>query len=208
MSVVKSITATLIGAAIEDGHIQSIEDPLTRYLPQLSGSAYEGVSIRNLLQMASGVKWDETYTDPRSDRRRMLEVQGAQEPGGVLALMTKLPRAAAPGSRWNYSTGETHVAGALLRAAVRKPLTEYLSERIWSRFGMESNATWWLDSPDGLEVGGSGLSATLRDYGRFGLFLLEGGKAGGEQILPADWMKDAGSPKIVGGKPVDYGYML
>lgn len=208
MSVVKSITATLIGAAIKDGHIQSIDDSLTRYLPQLSGSAYEGVSIRNLLQMASGVKWDETYTDPRSDRRRMLEVQGAQQPGGVLALMAKLPRAAAPGSRWNYSTGETHVAGALLRAAVRKPLAEYLSERIWARFGMESNATWWLDSPDGLEVGGSGLSATLRDYGRFGLFLLEGGKAGGEQILPADWMKDAGSPKIVGGKPVDYGYML
>ena len=208
MSVVKSITATLIGAAIKDGHIQSIDDSITRYLPQLSGSAYEGVSVRNLLQMASGVKWDETYTDPRSDRRRMLEVQLAQQPGGVLALMAKLPRAAPPGSRWNYSTGETHVVGALLRAAVRKPVAEYLSERIWARFGMESHATWWLDSPDGLEVGGSGLSATLRDYGRFGLFLLEGGKAGGERILPADWITDAGSPKIVGGKPVDYGYML
>ncbi|MBI1899446.1 MAG: beta-lactamase family protein, partial [Acidobacteria bacterium] len=177
MSVVKSITATLIGAAIKDGYIQSLDDSLTRYLPQLSGSAYEGVSVRHLLQMASGVKWDETYTDPRSDRRRMLEVQATQQPGGVLALMARLPRAAASGSRWNYSTGETHVAGALLRAAVRKPLAEYLSDRIWARFGMESDATWWLESPDGLEVGGSGLSATLRDYGRFGLFLAEGGKA-------------------------------
>lgn len=208
MSVVKSITATLIGAAIKEGHIRSIDDPITRYLPELSASAYEGVSVRNLLQMASGVAWDETYTDPKSDRRRMLEVQVSQRPGGVLALMAKLPRATMPGTRWNYSTGETHVAGALLRAAVRKPLADYLSDRIWARFGMESDATWWLESPDGLEVGGSGLSATLRDYGRFGLFLLEGGKAGGEQILPDDWVKDAGSPKIVSGKPVDYGYML
>ena len=208
MSVVKSITATLIGAAIKEGHIQSIDDRITQYLPQLSGSAYEGVSVRNLLQMTSGVKWDETYTDPRSDRRQMLEAQQAQRPGGVLALMARLPRAATPGSRWNYSTGETHVAGALLRAAVRKPLAEYLSDKIWTKFGMESDATWWLESPDGLEVGGSGLSATLRDYGRFGLFLNEGGKAGGEQIVPDGWVKVAGSPKIVDGKPVDYGYML
>jgi CubicO group peptidase (beta-lactamase class C family) len=208
MSVVKSITATLIGAAIKDGHIHSLDDPITRYLPQLSGGAYNGVSVRNLLQMASGVQWDETYTDPESDRRRMLEVQQAQQPGGVLALMARLPRAAMPGTRWNYSTGETHVAGALLRAAVGKPLAGYLSDRVWARFGMESNATWWLESPGGLEVGGSGLSATLRDYGRFGLFLLASGKVGGEQILPDDWLKEAGSPKIVDRKPVDYGYML
>jgi CubicO group peptidase (beta-lactamase class C family) len=208
MSVVKSITATLIGAAIKDGHIRSIDDALTRYLPDLSTSAYDGVTVRNLLQMASGVSWDETYTDPKSDRRRMLEVQQSQLAGGILALMARLPRAALPGTRWNYSTGETHVAGALLRAAVRKPLAEYLSDRIWARFGMESDATWWLESPGGLEVGGSGLSATLRDYGRFGLFLLSGGKAGGEQILPDDWVKDAGSPKIVNGQPVNYGYML
>src|SRR5262245_10405677 len=199
MSVVKSITATLIGAAIEDGHIQSIEDPLTRYLPQLSGSAYEGVTVRNLLQMASGVKWDETYTNPASDRRRMLEVQNSQKPGGVLELMAKLPRAAEPGTRWNYSTGETHVVGALVRAAVKRPVAQYLSERIWTKFGMESEATWWLESPDGLEVGGSGLSATLRDYGRLGLFLLGGGRAGGEQILPEGWIKEATSSKMVGG---------
>lgn len=208
MSVVKSMTATLIGAAIEDGHIKSIDDPIINYLPQLKGSAYDGVSVRNLLQMASGVKWNETYTDPSSDRRRMLEVQNAQTPGGVLDLMSKLPRAAAPGTRWNYSTGETHVAGALVRAAVGKPVAQYLSERIWSKFGMESDATWWLEAPDGLEVGGSGLSATLRDYGRFGLFLLGGGKVGGEQILPDGWVKEAGSPKMVDGKLVNYGYML
>lgn len=208
MSVVKSITATLIGVAIKDGYIKSIDDPVTKYLPQLAGSAYDGVSVRNLLQMASGVNWNETYTDPKSDRRRMLEVQNAQTPGGVLDLMAKLPRAAEPGTRWNYSTGETHVAGALVRAAVGKPVAQYLSERIWGNFGMESDATWWLESPDGLEVGGSGLSATLRDYGRFGLFLLGGGKVGSEQVLPEGWIKEAGSPKMVGGKLVNYGYML
>ncbi len=174
MSVVKSITATLVGIAIQDGFIKSIDDPVTRYLPELKGSAYDGVSVRNLLQMASGVQWNETYTDPASDRRKMLEVQNAQTPGAVLKLMAQLPRAAAPGTRWNYSTGETHVAGALVRAAVGKPVAQYLSERVWAKFGMESDATWWLESPNGLEVGGSGLSATLRDYGRFGLFLMGG----------------------------------
>jgi|GEM_PF-174228 len=208
MSVVKSITATLVGAAIQDGHIKSIDDPIVQYLPELKGSAYDGVSVRNLLQMASGVGWNETYTDPKSDRRRMLEVQNAQTPGGVLELMAKLPRAAEPGTRWNYSTGETHVAGALVRAAVGKPVSQYLSERIWSKVGMESDATWWLESPDGLEVGGSGLSATLRDYGRFGLFLLNDGVAGDERILPEGWIEEAGSPKTIDGKQVDYGYML
>ena len=208
MSVVKSITAMLIGAAIKDGHITSIDDPVTRYLPELTGSAYDGVSVKNLLQMASGVKWNEEYTDPGSDRRHMLEAQLEQRQGDVLALMSKLPRAAAPGSRWNYSTGETHVAGALLRAAVKMPLADYLSDRIWARFGMESDATWWLESPGGLEVGGSGLSATLRDYGRFGVFLAKDGQADGERILPDGWVQEAGSPKVVGGKSVDYGYML
>jgi CubicO group peptidase (beta-lactamase class C family) len=208
MSVVKSATASLVGAALQDGHIKSLDDQVAAYLPQLADSAYRGVTIRNLLQMASGVKWDETYTDPASDRRRMLDVQISQRPGGVLELMAKLPRAAEPGTRWNYSTGETHVVGALVRAAVGKPLAEYLSERIWAKFGMESDATWWLESPNGLEVGGSGLSATLRDYGRLGLFLLGGGKAGGEQVLPVNWVKEAGSPKSVGGRMVDYGFML
>jgi CubicO group peptidase (beta-lactamase class C family) len=208
MSVVKSFTASLVGAAIKDGYIKSLEDPVTSYLPQLVGSAYDSVTIRNLLQMASGVRWDETYTNPASDRRRMLELQISQKPGAVLELMATLPRAAEPGTRWNYSTGETQVVGALVRAAVGKPVAQYLSERIWAKFGMEADATWWLESPDGLEVGGSGLSATLRDYGRLGLFLLGGGKAGGEQVLPEGWVKEAGSPKMVGGKSVDYGFML
>jgi hypothetical protein len=208
MSMVKSITSSLVGAAIQQGYIHGIDDPVTQYVAKLKGSAYDGVSIRYLLQMASGVKWDETYTNPASDRRRMLEAQIAQRPGAILDLMSKLPRAGAPGTIWNYSTGETFVAGAMVRAAVGRSLAQYLSERIWTKVGMEADATWWLESPDGLEIGGSGLSATLRDYGRFGLFLMNDGVVKGERILPEGWVREAGSSKTIGGKVVDYGYMI
>jgi CubicO group peptidase (beta-lactamase class C family) len=208
MSVVKSITASLIGAALQDGHIESIDDPIARYLPRFAGSAYDGVTVRQLLQMTSGVRWNETYTDPASDRRKMLEAQIGQQPGAILELMASLPRAAEPGTLWNYSTGETHVAGALVAAATGQSVASYLSAKIWSRAGMESDANWWLESPDGLEVGGSGLSATLRDYARFGLFLLNDGVIDGERILPKGWVDAASSAKILAGQKVDYGYML
>jgi CubicO group peptidase (beta-lactamase class C family) len=207
MSMVKSMSSTLVGVAIKDGYIKSIDDRITRYLPTLAGSAYEGVTVRNLLQMASGVKWDETYTNPASDRRRMLEAQLAGKPGSILELMRTLARAGEPGTIWNYNTGETQVVGELIHAAVKRPVAQYLSERIWSKFGMESDATWWLESSKGQEIGGSGLSATLRDYGRFGLFFMYGGVLEGEKILPDGWISEAGSSKIIGGKKVNYGYM-
>lgn len=210
MSIAKSITSTLIGAALKQGYIKSLADPVTRYVPSLIGSAYDGVTVRDVLMMASGVRWNETYTDPSSDRRRLLEAQIAQVPGSALALMKRLPRAAPPGLRHNYNTGETQVAAEILRAAVGRPLATYLSERIWSRFGMEADATWWLESPPpgGIEIGGSGFSATLRDYGRFGLFVLGGGIAAGDSILPAGWVREATTPKLLrDGAPIDYGYL-
>lgn len=208
MSIAKSITSTLIGAALKEGYIKSLTDPVTRYVPSLAGSAYESVSVRDVLMMASGVRWSETYTDPASDRRRLLEAQISQVPGSALAVMRSLPRAAEPGTVNNYNTGETQVAAAILRSAVGRPLATYLAERIWSRFGMEADATWWLDSPDGTEIGGSGFSATLRDYGRFGLFLLTGGVVAGEAILPVNWVREATSPKVLrGGTPLAYGYL-
>jgi len=208
MSVVKSITATLIGAAIKDGFISSIDDPIVNYLPRFKDTAYDGVTVKHLLQMTSGVAWNETYTDPDSDRRRMLEAQIDQQPGAILDLMASLPRAAEPGTRWNYSTGETQVAGALVRAATGKPVADYLSGKIWSKLGMEADAYWWLESPEGLEVGGSGLSATLRDYARFGMFLLNDGVINGQRVLPEGWVETASTPKIVAGEEVEYGYML
>ena len=131
--------------------------------------------------MASGVRWDETYTNPQSDRRHMLDLQIAQKPGVIVKYMASLQRESAPGTVWKYNTGDTHIAGALIRAAVKRPVAEYLFEKIWAKFGMEDDASWWLESPDGLEVGGSGFSATLRDYGRFGQFVLDGGRKSGER---------------------------
>ena len=158
--------------------------------------------------MSSGVRWNEAYTDPQSDRRRLLEAQISQVPGSVLAVIRGLSRAAEPGTLNNYSTGETQVAAEILRGAVKRPLATYLSERIWSRFGMEADATWWLDSPDGVEIGGSGFSSTLRDYGRFGLFFLNDGVAGDEAILPAGWTREATHPKVLrNGTPLAYGYL-
>jgi CubicO group peptidase (beta-lactamase class C family) len=207
MSVAKSITSTLIGAAIQQGYIRSVDDPVTQYVPRLAGSAYEGVTIRDLLRMSSGVRWNETYTDPKSDRRQLLDVQIAQQPGAAIDLMAKLPRAAPPGTLNNYNTGETLVAGEVLHQALKRSLSEYLSERIWKPYGMESDATWWLASPDGIEIAGSGFSATLRDYARFGQFVLGGGRIGEEHVLPPGWVQEAGSPQsLKNGKRLDYGF--
>jgi CubicO group peptidase (beta-lactamase class C family) len=206
-SMAKSVSSTLVAAALQDGSISSLDDQLTKYAPAFKGSAYDGVTVRNLLQMSSGVKWDEVYTDPQSDARKILDEQLLQKPGTVVRYMSALPRAAAPGSVWHYSTGETYVVGALLEGATHKPLATYLSEKIWKRAGMESDATWWLDAPNGMGLAGTGISATLRDYGRFGLFVQQDGVIDGEQIVPPGWFQEAGSPKVIGGKPINYGYL-
>jgi len=208
MSVAKSVTSTLFGAALRDGKILSLDDPVTGYVPELMGTAYEGVSIRDVLMMASGVRWRETYTDPTSDRRRLLEAQIAQRPGGAIEVMSGLGRAAEPGTVNRYSTGETQIAGEVLYRALGGPLSDYLHDEIWEPYGMEADATWWLESPGGVEIGGSGFSAVLRDYGRLGQFILEGGVIDGTRVLPDGWVEEAGSPKVLeGGTPLDYGYL-
>lgn len=208
MSVVKSITSTLVGAALHDGHIRSLDDNVAEYVPELAGSAYDGVSVGDILLMASGVAWDETYTDPKSDRRDLLRAQLAQEDGALMEVMAGLDRAGEPGTIHNYSTGETQVLGEVVRGAVGMPVSQYLSEQIWTPYGMETDAEWWLDAPGGTVIGGSGLSATLRDYARFGQFFLEGGMADGEQVLPEGWTETAGQPQTLStGEEIDYGYM-
>ncbi len=208
MSIAKSIISTLIGAAIKDGYIEGLASPIVDYIPELVGTAYEGVSVQQILQMTSGVGWDETYTNPESDRRDLLEAQISQESGSMLEVMAKLPKVAEPGARWNYSTGETQVAAQLLQAAIGRPISEYLSEKIWANMGMEADANWWLESEGGIEVGGSGFSARLRDYGRFGLFMLNEGVVNGESLLPEGWMARASTSNVIDGKELGYGFML
>jgi CubicO group peptidase (beta-lactamase class C family) len=201
-SVAKSVTSTLIGAAIKDGKIKSLDDAVTLYIPELRGSAYESVTVRHLITMTSGVKWNEDYADPNSDVAKVgLSVL---EPGvnPVVSYMRRLPREAPPGSKFVYKTGETDLAGILLSNAVGKPIADYLSEKIWRPYGMEQDAIWVKDVA-GHERGGCCISMTLRDYGRFGQFMLDGGIANGVAVLPNGWIEDATSPHV---KTPPYGY--
>lgn len=189
-SVAKSVVSMLFGAAVADGYIASVDEPVTDYLPRLKASAYEKTTIRNLLQMASGVAWNEDYADPRSD-----VATASWETLPLYEFLRHKPRAAPPGEKFNYNTAETNLAGTLLRAAIGNNLSTYLSEKIWKPFGMEADAFWQLTEPGGGEFGGCCISATLRDYGRLGLFALNGGVlADGTAVLPAGWMAESTKP--------------
>lgn len=190
-SMIKSLTSTLVGVAIKDGHIKDVQDDVVTYLPELKGSGYDGVTIEQILQMRSGVQWDETYNDADSDRRQVLEMQYRQTPGEFLEFMATLKRAHEPGTHYNYSTGETYLVGALLEAAVGEPLQDYLSHRLWQPLGMEQDGRWWLLSPEGPITAGGGYAATLRDYARLAQFYADGGVLDGEPLVPDDWFKHA-----------------
>jgi CubicO group peptidase (beta-lactamase class C family) len=205
-SVAKSVTSTLVGAAIQDGKIKGLDDVVTNYIPELKGSAYEGVTVRHLLTMSSGVKWNEDYADPNSDVARA--GTASLEPGmnPIVSYMRKLPRAHAPGARFTYNTGETDLVGVMVSKAVGKSLSDYASEKLWKPYGMERDGIWMLDLA-GHERGGCCMSMTLRDYARVGQFILDGGKAGGRQVLPAGWTAEATKPQITEGAPAPgYGF--
>lgn len=201
-SVAKSITSTLVGAAIEDGAIRSLADPVTAYIPELAGSGYDGVTIRQLLTMTSGVKWNEDYADPASDVARFLRTPGDPGVDATVSYMRRLPREAPPGAKWVYKTGETSLVGVLVARATHKRLSTYLSEKIWAPYGMEADAGWATPSSlQTMEPGGCCLSATLRDYARFGQFVLEGGRAGGRRVVPAGWFDLATTTQAPTGEP-------
>ncbi|WP_246202861.1 serine hydrolase domain-containing protein [Sphingomonas lacunae] len=205
-SVAKSFTSTLVGAAVQDGYITSLDAPVTRYIPELAGSGYDGVTVAQLLAMQSGVRWNEDYTDPNSDVALFNLQQPADGLDPVTAYMRRLPRAHAPGTRWNYNTGETNLIGVLVERATGKALADYLSEKVWQPFGMEADAAWVLNS-GGREISGCCMSISLRDYGRFGMFVLGGGRAGDRQIVPQGWFDAAGRKQAEIGRPgAGYGY--
>ncbi|MBN8945293.1 MAG: serine hydrolase [Rhizobiales bacterium] len=194
MSMVKSLTSTLVGAALRDGAIGSLDDVVSRYLPALRGCAYDAVTIRQLITMSSGVEWSEVYTDRNSDVNRYSKSLGDKVPGGVLALMRGLKAGQPPGSTFNYNTGDTYLLGSLVSAATGMTLADYMSRTVWARLGMEHDAFYTLESEGGQEIGGSRAGMALRDFGRFGVFLLQDGVVGDTKVLPADWVAQAGSP--------------
>ncbi len=205
-SVAKSFTSTLVGAAIQDGHIKSLEDKVSAYLPGLRGSAYDDVTVRQLLTMSSGVRWNEDYEDPEADVAQFNNATPEAGMDATVSYLRKLPRAHPPGELWNYNTGETNLIGVLVSAATGKPLAQYLQEKIWHPAGMESQATWLLGRT-GNEIAGCCLQASTRDFARFGLFVLANGAAGGQQVVPPDWFAQATrKQKDIGDPGRGYGF--
>jgi CubicO group peptidase (beta-lactamase class C family) len=204
-SVAKSFTSTLVGAAIKDGHIKSIDDKVSVYIPDLKGSVYDDVSIKQLLTMTSGVKWNEDYGDKNSDVAKFNEHKA--EPGidVTVSYMRKLPREAPAGSKWVYKTGETNLIGVLVSSATKKKLSDYLSEKVWAPYGMEQDASWLLGST-GHEISGCCIQASTRDFARFGQFIMDGGKAGGKSVLPEGWLNQATVKQVNLGGGKGYGF--
>ncbi|MFZ4689142.1 MAG: serine hydrolase domain-containing protein [Polymorphobacter sp.] len=205
-SVAKSFTSTLVGAAVQDGAIKSLEDKVSLYIPDLRGSAYDDVSVRQLLTMSSGVRWNEDYEDPKADVALFNKAEPDMGIDATVSYMRKLPRAHPPGTVWHYNTGETNLIGVLVSSAVKKPLAQYLQEKVWQPAGMAASATW-LKGATGHEIAGCCIQAATRDFARFGLFVLADGVAGGKRIVPPGWFAQATTKQMDIGEP-GHGYGL
>ncbi|WP_374405436.1 serine hydrolase domain-containing protein [Pelagerythrobacter sp.] len=200
-SVAKSFTSTLLGAAVKDGSIASLSDPVTRYLPQLSGTAYDGVTVEQVATMTSGVAWNEDYADPDSDVAKMLGIAPvAGEPQAVTYART-LTREAPAGEKWVYKTLETNLLGDIVAAATGKSLTAYAKDKIVDPAGFAGGLFWMADLT-GNNIGGCCLSIRLSDYARMGQWVLEGG----QPSVPEGWFAKAGAAQVDLGNGFGYGY--
>ena len=194
-SVAKTVTSTLVGAAIRDGLIGSVDDPITRYIPELKANpAFDGVTLRHLMSMSSGLSYHENTADATSDL--------ALSDGGpiidgrppIVSYAMKLTRTHPPGTFEEYQTINADLAGiAVSRVLKGRTVADYLSEKIWRPAGMEADANWVLGKT-GIERGGCCISATLRDYARFGLFIAKGDSGPAGTVLPAGWVDKARMP--------------
>lgn len=193
-SVAKSISSMLLGIALKEGDIKSLEDPLENYIHEFKGYDYGKVTVRQLLTMTSGIDWNEDYQDPKADVAQMYLLPCEGDEAHILTYMKPLKFAENKKDQWNYSTGETDLLGILIQKATGKSLSDYLSEKIWKTWGMESEAYWLADECSGLNLGGSGLSATLRDYARLGTVMLNSGKKDGLDLFSEQWLENATEP--------------
>jgi CubicO group peptidase (beta-lactamase class C family) len=196
-SVAKSFTSTLVGLALGDGKLASLDEPLDRYLPEVAGTGYEGVTIAQALQMSSGVRFSEEYdVSGGSDVVDFMtnSLYLSRSPANSLAI--DYPRAHAPGTVFNYNTAETQVLAWLVERAMGQRPAEVLEQRLWRRLGMEHDASWLLDieGKRGMEMGGCCLNMALRDQARFGQLFLQDGIWEGERVLPEGWVVRATVP--------------
>jgi CubicO group peptidase (beta-lactamase class C family) len=211
-SVAKSFISALIGIAIDQGYINSVDDTVTVYVPQLKDSAYDGVRIKDILQMSSGASWNEDYSDPNSDINRSVRIFAL---GGSLDEFTaSLKNEKKPGTFNRYNSTDTQVLGMLLREATGISVTQYMQKMLWDPIGAEDNAYWLLDS-ENMEVAYGGFNATARDYAKLGeLYRLEG-NINGTQIVPSNWIQASITPdaahlmpgeNALSDYPLGYGY--
>ncbi|GGP17619.1 serine hydrolase domain-containing protein [Silvimonas iriomotensis] len=220
-SAAKSITSTLLGMAIKDGYISSLDDPIDMYVTELHGTAYQGVPLRAMLHMASGVAWNENYLDPASDISALLKCvnnSGSNTPPCAINLLATRPHAidpatgvnAVPGAVFNYSTGEAFLTGLAIQRATRLSLAQYMQRKLWQPLGMEANGNWW--TWNGVSFGAGGFNATLHDYGRWGVYVMNNGRLpDGTRTLPEHWMRDATTWTMASALPYyadngQYGY--
>jgi CubicO group peptidase (beta-lactamase class C family) len=190
-SVAKSFTSALVGIAVDEGHIDDIMDPVTKYVPALSESGYNDVPIKHILQMSSGIKFNEDYADFNSDINRMGRTLALNTP--IDEFIMTLENEIEPGTVNRYVSMDTQVLGMLLTEATGQSVTSYLEEKIWKPMGAEASAYWSVDSNQ-LELTFGFLNAVLRDYARFGLLYMHNGRRGDNQIVPETWIASSVVP--------------
>jgi CubicO group peptidase (beta-lactamase class C family) len=207
-SMTKSITSILVGCALQEGRIQSLDDPITKYLPELKGGGYEGATIRQILQMRSGVDYEERYDfgNPGTAARNhelALVKNAVRFVDAARTIKKKHP----PGQLWQYKTLDTAVLGWLIeRVSGGSTVAAYTAQRLWEPLGAEADGFYLMDGAPGVgrEFSGAGFNATLRDFARIGLMMLNDGKANGRQIVSPEWVRESTRP--VGGPGPGYGY--
>lgn len=201
-SVAKSFVSALVGIAVSEGFISDIEDPITRYIPDLAGSAYDGVRIKDILQMSSGAKWNEDYSDPSSE---IFKMRKAASPDGSLDVFLKeMTRELTPGGLCRYTSADTQALGLLLVKTTGRSLADYMHEKLSEPLGMEAPGYWLVDG-HGREMAYAGLNLTARDFAKIGELYRNKGVWGGKQVVPADWVAastKADAPHLMPGRPV------
>lgn len=191
MSVAKSFISALIGIAVSEGRIASIEEPVTQYVPELEGSAYDGIRIKDILQMSSGARWNEDYSDPDAD---IVRLAGCMMTGSSInEFVGTLESEKPPGTYNQYNSSDTQVLGMLLVKTTGRSITDYMREKLWHPMGAESHGFWMVDN-EKMELAYAGFNAIARDYVKLGEMFRNGGQFNGQQIVPADWVAASVTP--------------
>ncbi len=191
-SMVKSLASILVGAAVEDGALTGVEQPIVELIPELEGSAYEPVRIVDLLRMASGVGWTENTNDWQTDvADNYIKPIAARRPGYVMDYLRTLSTAEPPGTQFYYNTGDTLLLSYVLSRATEMTVADYCSDRFWAPMGCERDGYFILESDGGHEVVGSCCGASLRDYAKWGTFMLDDGLIDGRRVVPEGWVTES-----------------